>query len=316
MDIPSTRIQLGASDIEVSPLGIGAWAWGDKFFWGYGRYYNENDIQEAFEASIKAGINFFDTAESYARGLSERILGELIHTHKQPLVIATKFMPYPWRLTSRSLFSALRNSLNRLHLDKIDLYQVHWPLPPISIETWVNAIADCVDKDLVKAIGVSNYSLSQTKKALSILVKRDMLLASNQVEFNLLNRKIEYNGLLAACKDLGISIIAYSPLAQGLLSGKYSSTNPPPGARGLRINRGYLEKIQHLIRIMREIGQDHDGKTPSQVALNWIIRKGAIPIPGVKNRKQAIENTAALGWSMSDVELQLLDRESERVQRE
>lgn len=313
--IPSSSyIPIGSTDILVSPLGIGTWSWGDKFMWGYGRDYSENDIQAAFEISFEAGINFFDTAESYGRGLSETLLGRLINKNASPVIIATKYMPYPWRLSPGTLKSALKNSLKRLQIHKVDLYQIHWPLPPISIETWVNAIADCVDQEQVRAIGISNCNLSQMKRAISILVKRGMLLASNQVEYNLLNRKIEFNGLLSACKDIGISLIAYSPLAQGLLSGKYTPDNPPSGIRGLRYTRIYLEKIQPLIRLLREIGRAHDGKTPSQVALNWLISKGAIPIPGVKNMMQAIEISSTVGWSITQDELELLDIESGKVQ--
>jgi aryl-alcohol dehydrogenase-like predicted oxidoreductase len=131
-------------------------------------------------------------------------------------------------------------------------------------------------------------------------------LASNQVKFNLLDRAPERSGLLQACQELNVTLIAYSPLAQGLLTGKYTPQNPPKGARGVRSAK-FLESIQPLIRLEREIGQAHGGKTPAQVALNWLLCKGTVPIPGAKNPRQLADNAGALGWRMTEDEVAALD---------
>ncbi len=308
------RIPLGPGDLRVSPLGIGTWAWGDRLFWGYGRGYTDADLEAAFQTSLAAGINFFDTAEIYGRGRSERLLGQFLRAADRPVVVATKFFPYPWRWRKGSLQRALGGSLNRLGLAQVDLYQIHWPYPPVPIETWMAGLADAVEAGLVRAVGVSNYDLEQTRRAHAALAERGVPLASNQVQYSLLHREPEQDGLLETCRQLGVTLIAYSPLGMGLLTGKYTPENPPPGLRGRRFNRKLLGQIQPLIALLREIGEVHGGKSPAQVALNWVICKGAVPIPGAKNARQAQENAGALGWHLADEEMAALDEASEEVQ--
>jgi aryl-alcohol dehydrogenase-like predicted oxidoreductase len=315
MNDKTCEVLLGNTNIKISPIGLGLWSWGDNFYWGYGRNYSENDLIEAFEYTLDHGINFFDTAEVYGNGQSEKLLGKRLLKCTENVVVATKFMPFPWRLSGNSLIKALKNSLKRLGLERVDLYQIHWPLPPVRIETWCNALAEAFHQGLVKAVGVSNFNPQQMRKAISALAKHDIMLSSNQVEYHILNRHIELSGLLDTCKDNGITLIAYSPLAQGLLTGKYSSTNPPKGIRSFRWNKEKIERIQPIIRLLREIGELHDHKTPSQVALNWVMAKGAIPIPGAKNGNQAHENAGALGWSLTPQEVKLIDQESENLSR-
>lgn len=304
------RVTLGSTDMQVSALGIGTWAWGDRLLWGYGRGYGDADLESAFQVSVAAGIDFFDTAEVYGRGRSERLLGRFIRAMGRPVVVATKFMPYPWRLRRKSLLQALRNSLARLGMGQVDLYQTHWPLPPVPIETWAEALADAVEAGFTRAVGVSNYNLDQMRHAHEALARRGVPLASNQVHFSLLRRDAERSGLLAACRELGITLIAYSPLGQGLLTGKYTPQNPPPGVRRLRNRPGRLVRLQPLIALLHDIGQAHDGKTPAQVALNWVMCKEALPIPGAKNRRQAEENVGALGWHLTTEEVAALDAAS------
>ncbi len=308
------RIALGATDIRIPPMGVGALAWGDRFGWGYGRSYGRNDVREAFRVSVAAGVNFIDTAEVYGFGRSERLVGEFAREWGGPLVIATKFFPFPWRFQAGSLMRALRASLRRLEMSRVDLYQMHWPLPPRSIESWMDGLADAVQAGLTRAVGVSNYDLDQTRRAQEALARRGVPLASNQVQFNLLERGPERSGLLQFCRAHNIALIAYSPLAQGILTGKYTPQAPPPGMRGQRFPRSYLERVQPLIALLREIGQTHD-KTPGQVALNWTICKGAVPIPGAKNARQAQENIGALGWQLSEEEIARLDRLSAGMAR-
>ena len=231
-------------------------------------------------------------------------------------VVATKFMPFPWRLTGRALLKALKSSLQRLDLPRVDLYQIHMPLPPVKIETWMAAMAEASQAGTIAAIGVSNYDQSQTRRAFEALQHEGLRLASNQVEYHLLNRKIEQNGLLKQCQEMDVKVIAYSPLAQGVLTGKYSAENPMRGFRGRKYNRKYLEQVKPLIQLMKKIGLDHDGKTIAQVALNWTICKGTLPIPGAKTVQQAEQNCAAAGWRLSESEMELLDDTSARVLKE
>jgi aryl-alcohol dehydrogenase-like predicted oxidoreductase len=304
---------LGKTGIRIPSLGIGAWAWGDRFFWSYGRGYGDEDIKAAFLTSLEAGITFVDTAEVYGLGRSERYIGNFLIESKTPVVIATKFFPFPWRFSKGSLLRALRNSLQRLKLDKVDLYQIHNPASLVPIETWAEALVEAVQLGLARAVGVSNYTVEQMKRAYHDLEKHGIPLASNQVIYNLINRQVEFDGLLKTCQEMGISLIAYSPLAQGILTGKYSPDNPLPGIRGQRYSRSLLERAQPLIRLMREVGDDHQGKTPAQVALNWTICKGTVPIPGAKNARQAQENAGAMGWSLSEAEVIALDEMSARL---
>lgn len=304
------RIILGATDIRISPMGIGTWAWGDRWYWGYGRTYNEADVQGAFRAASAAGINLYDTAEVYGFGRSERLLGQFAHGDGQQVAIATKFMPFPWRLRRQSLVHALKGSLNRLEMEQVVLYQIHWPFPPVAIETWMEGLAEVVKEGLALAVGVSNYNVDQLRRAHAALASWGVPLASNQVEYSLWQRDPERTGLLDACRELGVTLIAYSPLAQGLLTGKYTADSPPPGLRRRRIRRRRLLQIEPLIALLREIGEAAGGKTPAQVALNWLICKGTVPIPGAKNAQQAEGNVGALGWRLTDEQVSALDTAS------
>ncbi|HEY9077511.1 MAG TPA: aldo/keto reductase [Anaerolineaceae bacterium] len=301
--------------LEGCEMGIGTWAWGDRMLWGFGQGYAEPDLKAVFDMCVQAGVKFFDTAESYGQGKSEEILGRFLKNEEHDLIIASKFMPYPWRLNRRTLLRALRSSLKRLGLNKLGLYQMHWPFPPVKIESWMDAMADAFQAGLISAVGVSNYDQSQMQRAFDSLAREGISLTSNQVEYHLLNRKIEKNGLLEKAKKQGIQIIAYSPLAMGMLTGKYSTNQLPSGVRGWRYNTKELQRIQPLLTTMRKIGAGLS-KTPAQIALNWIICKGAIPIPGAKTLAQAEQNLGALGWRLSADELAELDLVSDQISRE
>lgn len=306
-------VALGRTEIRVSQLGLGAWAWGDRLYWSYGRGYDVADVRAAFDLSLEAGINWIDTAEAYGSGQSERLVGRFVAEQQTPVVIATKFMPFPWRLGKGALRKAVQRSRERLGVQRIDLYQIHFPFPPIPVETWADALADAVQDGLVGAVGVSNYNEDQMRRANAVLTKRGVSLASNQVPYNLLDRRVERNGLLQACRELNIALIAYSPIAQGVLTGKYTPERPLPGVRGRRYPRVLLERVQPLLHRMREIGHQHGGKTLPQVALNWLICKGTLPIPGAKNARQAQENAGALGWRLSEAEMAELEQLSDQV---
>ncbi len=295
--------------LNAVEMGVGNWAWGDRIFWGGRRLYSDADSRAAFEASVAAGITFVDTAEVYGLGRAERLLGQFMRESGQQVTIATKFYPMPWRWAKGAMRRALRGSLRRLGVSRVDLYQIHFPVPPRPIEFWVDALADMVQEDLTRAVGVSNYDTDQMRRAYEVLARRGVTLASNQVEYSLLHRDPEQNGLMAACEELGVRLIAYSPLAKGLLTGKYTPENLPTGLR----KRSFREKagrVQPLVARLREIGEAHGGKTPAQVALNWTIRKGVLPIPGARNAQQAEQNAGALGWHLTDEEVAVLDEAS------
>jgi aryl-alcohol dehydrogenase-like predicted oxidoreductase len=300
-------------------LGVGTWSWGDRMFWGYRQDYGLEDVKAAFQASLEGGLTFFDTAEVYGMGQSEKLLGSFLkasETLAHPVRVATKFFPFPWRLTGNALKRALKASLARLGLPQVDLYQVQFPNPPVRIETWMEAMAEACQAGLVKAVGVSNYNPDQTRRAYEALQHEGIRLASNQVEYHLLNRKIETSGLLKQCQDMEVKIIAYSPLAQGILTGKFSPENLPRGFRGQRYNRKMLERVAPLLSLLKKIGSDHGGKNAGQVALNWCICKGTLPIPGAKTLQQAEQNCSAAGWRLSENEIFLLDDVSQRISEE
>ena len=313
METNSTEkyMQLGKTGINISPLGIGTWQWGDRFYWKNDNKTREKDINDVFKISLDAGINLFDTAEVYGLGRSEKILARLMKNSKTKIVVATKYMPFPWRIFRWNLHFALKNSLHRLGLESVDLYQIHFPLPPVPPKVWIEELAKSLDKGLIKAAGVSNFDLSQTKEATKILETNGHSLASNQVRYSLIDRSIEKNGVLEYCLSHNITVLAYSPLGQGMLTGKYTPDNLPPGMRANKYNSEYLTQLQPLINTMREI-QKQRGKSLAQIALNWVIKKGAVPIPGAKNTKQAKENAGALSWSLDESEVIALDKASER----
>jgi aryl-alcohol dehydrogenase-like predicted oxidoreductase len=295
----------------VQPLGVGTWAWGDSSTWGMGGYDSAltlATIRDAWDASLDAGVTLFDTAEVYGGGESERIIGGFLKDDPRAdrAVLATKFMPSPWKLNVGSaLMSALKASLDRLGRGSVELYQVHGPISLRGHDALAEAMANAHQAGLIQAIGVSNYSVKETRAFDAALRKRDLRLATNQIEYSLLRRMPETVGLIDACKELGVVPLAYSPIGQGRLTGKYSAQNPPPGKRNF--SNHPMEEVDKIVAELRAIGAAHGDRTPSQVALNWLIAKGAVPIPGAKNRAQATENAGALGWSLTPDEIATLD---------
>lgn len=298
--------------LHAVEMGLGTWQWGDRVVWQYGQGYHDEDLRQAFQATLEQGIRFIDTAEVYGSGRSERLLGLFLRETEQPALVATKFFPMPWRLTRHTLPSALRHSLERIGVETVDLYQIHWPSPLLPAETMMEGMLLCIEKGWARTVGVSNFNPSQMIRAYSTLARHNVPLASNQVHYSLLNREAERNGLLARCKELGIRLIAYSPLEMGLLTGKYSPAHRPSGSRG-SLYGSLLGKIAPLLKLMTEIGQDHGGKSNAQVALNWCICKGTLPIPGAKGPAQAFENAGALGWKLNEEQVQKLDGMSDEV---
>ena len=303
-------VPLGKTDIMITTVGVGTWAWGDRLIWGYGgSSYDDADIRDAFDVSLENGANWFDTAEVYGMGKSERFLGQFLPSASKEVLVATKFFPFPWRVCKGAMLRSLKKSLKRLRLNRVDLYQIHTPLGWWSRPAFVSTLAEAVKAGLTRAVGVSNFNTEKTRVANETLQAAGVPLASNQVEYSLFDRRIEKNGLLDYCLENEITIIAYSPLAKGMATGKYGPENPPPGPRKRIYPPEKLEQAQPLINLLKEIGAGHE-KTPAQVALNWTICKGTVPIPGAKNAKQAAENLGAMGWRLTPEEVAALDAAS------
>ncbi|MBE9135851.1 aldo/keto reductase [Nodosilinea sp. LEGE 07088] len=306
-------ITLGPAGLTVPALGVGTWAWGDSLFWDYGKAYGEGDLQAAFEACLDAGLTLFDTAEIYGFGQSERLIGQFMQARPEQAIVATKYFPLPWRFSPQSVADALTASLARLQVASVALYQVHWPLDfLLSQPDLMQALAKEVQQGRIGAVGVSNYSAQQMRQAHRYLADQGVPLAVNQVQYSLLNRKIETSGVMATAQALGVTILAYSPLAQGLLTGKYTpeANLKPAGARWLdpRFSQKGLTQLMPVIRALQEIGEKRD-RTPAQVALNWLIAQGNVmPIPGAKNARQASQNAGALGWELTEDEQAQLDQ--------
>lgn len=298
------RVPLGRSSLRVSRLGIGAMTWGGGKL--YGGSASADDEAEALAASLRGGINFFDTAEVYGGGGSERRLGAL--TRGADVVLATKFFPRPPR-TAGSLPAALAGSLERLGRGSVGLYQIHWPAFWISNARLMDRLADAAQSGQVTAVGVSNYSARQMRAAHAALARRGVCLASNQVDYSLLHRRPEVDGVLDACRELGVTLIAYMPLAMGALTGKYSATTRPPDRLRRMLATFGARRIaarEPVLALLREIGARH-GKTPAQVALRWLIEQASvIPIPGAKNGRQAADNAGALTFSLGADEVAAL----------
>jgi aryl-alcohol dehydrogenase-like predicted oxidoreductase len=303
-----STIQLGPGGPKVRPLGIGTRTW------GFGEDEATADRRDAFDVSLRAGVTLFDTAEVYALGKSERLLGSFIAGDEETAVVMTKYAPFPWRFGRRNVINALRASLKRLGLKRVDLYMIHWPYTQASVETLSQGLADAIDAGLTRTVGVSNFSTEQTQRAYDVLANRGVSLASNQVRYSLLHRSPETNGLLDLCHRLDVKLVAYGPLASGLLTGKYTPERPPTGFLAFRWGRRYVARLQPLLELMEEIGSAHGGKTAGQVALNWVIAKGAIPIPGAKNARQAEENVGALGWRLTETEINALCQAAQAVE--
>jgi len=295
--------------VDLGPMGIGTNVWGR-------RGKASQDIIGAFNAAVEAGISFIDTAELYQGGGSERSVALALAerrkakpTGPEPKILS-KFFPWPWRLSTRTLKNALEASLERLGLARLDVYLLHFPLPPVPLESWVNALGDAVEAGLARAVGVSNCGPAQVRLAHKVLARRGIGLACDEIEYSLLNRRVERNGTLSTCAELGVPVIAYRPLGLGLLP---SAVATIPGARKLMAPKTDAAGLASLRKLLVEIGSAHGGKTAAQVALNWTIAKGTIPIPGARSIAHLKENAGALGWELQSREVEALDEAADRA---
>ena len=306
---------LGASGLEVSALGVGTNRWGVKS----GK--DDASVFQAFQAALDAGLTFFDTAEIYTGGGSERLLGECIGRDKRPVVIASKFAPLPNRFSPHTLMDALDASLNRLNVETLDLYHVHWPYALMRLDALMDMMALAVRIGKIRAVGVSNFSARQMRQAAARLARYNIPLASNEVHYSLLYRRPEVDGVLEACRELNVALIAYRPLASGLLKAQQGASSAPETSE--RARPGFLsafrkngqarrqEQMAVLQVALEEIARKHE-KTVSQVALNWLLQRDEhiIPIPGSTDAEHVVENVGALNWQLSEDEFILLEKVS------
>lgn len=317
------RRKLGRSDIEISTVGLGCWQFSEGFglTGGFWEALPAETVQEIVDASLRGGINWFDTAEIYGRGRSERALaGALTRLGKKPgdVVVATKWWPFP--RGASSIRNTIDARLECLSPFPIDLHQIHQPFALATVEAQANAMADLVQAGKIRTVGVSNFSAKRMRAAHEVLARRGIPLVSNQMQYSLLDRRIESNGVLAACKELGITLIAYSPLAQGLLSGKFHDDpslirkSPGPRKHLPAFRAKGLERSRPLIEELRKIAAAH-GATPSQVALNWLANfhgDTVVVIPGATKRRHAEENVGSMGFTLSQDELHRIDELSQQ----
>jgi aryl-alcohol dehydrogenase-like predicted oxidoreductase len=282
---------------KISKIGLGTWQFGAKE-WGYGQDYANQQARDIVRRALELGVTLFDTAEMYGFGRSERILGEALRQQPEsPAFLATKLfpvLPLAPVVEQRAVASA-----GRLGTRHISLYQVHWPNPLVSDGTIMRGMRTLQRVGLVGEVGVSNYPLARWKAAERALGGRVL---SNQVRYSLADRAPEQD-LLPYAAQAGRVVIAYSPLAQGLLSGRYDRANRPAN----RVRAGNplflpenLDRASKLIGLLREVAADHQA-TAAQIALAWVIRHPAVTaIPGASSVEQLESNVAAAGIELSD----------------
>lgn len=303
-------VPLGRSPLTVVPLGVGCWAWGDRKFWRYEEEHGLADVVEAFAACRAAGLNFYDTAESYGWGKSEKIVGSLIRRSGEPFLLATKYAPLAGRGGIDALRRGIGSSLRRVGLPAIDLYQIHWAdQEELPIRPAMEVLADAVEAGQVRAVGVSNFSAAELRVAHDTLARRGIPLASQQVHYSLLHRSPEVDGVLDTCRELDIALLAYSPLEQGLLTGKYRPGNLPEGPR--RDTPWFSEEnvaaAQPVLAELNRMAATHEVDIAA-VALAWLLaRPGVIPLPGARSGSQASRNARALDVQLTETELATLD---------
>jgi aryl-alcohol dehydrogenase-like predicted oxidoreductase len=313
--------KLGNTAVEISALGLGTWQFsnGGNFVGGYWDALTADKMRDIVAAALDTGINWFDTAQMYGNGTSEHHLAQaLTAAGKKPgdAVIATKW--WPVLKTANNLRNTIDERLACLEGFPIDLHQVHQPLSVSSVEKQMHVMADLLDAGKIRAAGISNFTAKAMVKADDVLRARGHSLASNQVRYNLMARQIENNGVLQEAVDRGITIIAWSPLEQGMLSGRFhrdtASMDALPWMRryALLLQKSRIEKSRPLIDALQSIADTH-GASVTQVALSWLIHSHGdtvVAIPGASSVVQVQQNAGALGLQLTDVERNEIDEKS------
>jgi aryl-alcohol dehydrogenase-like predicted oxidoreductase len=299
--------QLGNSGLQVTVLTMGCWQAGGA---QWSNTDDDNSIA-AIRAAFDEGINFFDTAEAYGGGHSEEIVAKALADHKDEALIATKV--FPGNYTTEKVREACENSLRRLQTDSIDLYQLHWPTgtwgtPIVPIEETMGAMVKLQEEGKIKAIGVSNFNTQQIEEALQI-----GRIDSLQPPYSLFWRPFEFNGTIETCIKHNIGVIAYSPLAQGLLTGKFNKDNKPgegDNRAGNALFKGETyDKSLAAVDQLRPIA-DKYGKTTGELALAWLLAQPGMTsvIVGARNADQVKGNTGAAGFEIEAADVEEINR--------
>lgn len=334
--------KVSAGPLEISSLGCGTWSWGNRLLFDYDPSQDEG-IYEAYREIRNAGVCIFDTADSYGtldlNGRAETLLGEFERRYQSEIAesnanknfwelgmskpanndqqVATKLAPYPWRVTRSSIVKAAEGSLQRLQQPKLAVAQLHWSTAnyqPFQERTLWEGIADVYDNGLCESVGVSNYGPIQLEKVAGYMQEREVPLSIAQIQYSLMTYK-EAKEMNSACDDVNCRLISYSPLCLGLLTGKYNLDNlPRQGNPRRQLFRELLPGAQDLLKTLNAVADEY-GKSQTQVAINWAICKGTVPIPGARTLDQARENLGSTGWSLKNDAVTELDLAATRVSK-
>ena len=345
-DALATKPKVGrvsAGPIEISSLGCGTWSWGNRLLFDYDPSQDEG-IFEAYREIRDAGVTIFDTADSYGtldlNGQAEKLLGRFERRYQDELAsqgsdnkqnwwdfsgspktkpnvqqVATKIAPYPWRVTPGQIVSAAEASLKRLEQDKLAVAQLHWSTAnyqPFQEKALWEGIGDVYDKGLCESVGLSNYGQKQLLKASDYMKEREVPISVAQIQYSLMTYK-DAKIMNSACDEANCRLISYSPLCLGLLTGKYTLDNlPRQGNPRRQLFRELLPGAQELLGTLNAVAAEY-GKSQTQVAINWAICKGTVPIPGSRTIEQARENLGATGWSLKRDAVEELDLAASNV---
>ncbi len=311
----SQKRPLGQTGMQITPIGLGVmqFSGGSGIFGMVFPDLSQDEMNAIIKAALDGGINWFDTAEMYGRGNSERGLAAALKTlskQDDEVIVGTKW--FPIFRTAKNIYRTIDDRLHYLDGYTIDLYMVHQPWGFSSTEAEMNAMADLVKDGKLRSVGVSNFNVDQMRRAHDALAKRGLPLAVNQMQYSLLYRKIETNGILDAAKELGVTIVAWSPLARGILSGRYHNDpdiyNQLPFGRKMMM-RNKIKDSGPIIEALNVIAQKYDA-TAAQVALNWLVNfhgETVVAIPGASKVHQAEESAGVMKFKLSDIEMAQLD---------
>jgi aryl-alcohol dehydrogenase-like predicted oxidoreductase len=288
------------------PLAAGCWSWGESKVWGYPDQFDARTLARTFDVLVDGGVRYFDTAEVYGRGESERIIGRLRSRASTPVVVSSKFYPFPWRLTRSQFLSALMRSVERLGGEPIAAYQIHHDVPWMLMSRWVRYLSSARHEGLIESIGASNPSLTSLRRISDLLARSGQRLDVVQSRYNLVDRRVERNGVLDFCISTGIPLLAHSPLSQGLLGGNYGPNSPPPGRRGRAISSRALEQVEIVLRFLRRIADQLDTSVAA-VSLAWLRHKGVVPLVGTRDPAHAVMITGAVSLEIPPSTVDALD---------
>lgn len=284
----ATERPLGRSGVSVPALGVGTNRWNTEAS-------KQARLRDTMAAAVNAGVGFFDTAEVYGFGRSETAIGQAARAEDRPVILASKFAPLPYRVSPAQLVSALEKTLERLGRDSLDLYYLHFPYSVLGVGTWMRQMAKSVKAGKIRAVGISNCNVAQMRKAADALARYDIPLAANQVQYSLLHRNPETNGVLDACRQMDVALVAYRPISGGAVG---SGSARGPGR-------------SDLAGTLRQVAAAHNA-TAAQVALAWLLKRDhhVVPIPGATRPEHVRENAGALSLELSEEEFAAVDRAS------